>query len=79
MGELVQAIFSTFGEVMSGLAGGLSDGFSRLIYVYDAQGAVTDEFNPLILFIFTIAGISLAAGVLWGLFAMIKGASHRAG
>lgn len=79
MGELVSTIFSTFREVMTGLAGGLSDAFSRLIYVYDAQGAATEEFNPLVLFIFTVAGISLGAGLLWGMFKMIKGASHRAG
>lgn len=79
MGQLVETIFDSFTEVITGLSGGLSEAFSRLLYVYDAQGAATSEFNPLILFIFTVAGIGLAATILWKMFGMIKGSSHRAG
>lgn len=79
MGELVRTIFSTFTEVMTGLSSGLSEAFSRLLYVYDAQGAPTETFNPLVLFIFTVAGIGLGATLLWKMFGLIRGASHRAG
>ncbi len=78
MGQLVTTIFDTFTQVMTGLSGGLSEAFKRLLYVYE-DGVATTTFNPLILFIFTIAGISLAAAILWRMFAMIKGSSHRAG
>lgn len=79
MGQLVETIFDSFGEVITGLSGGLSEAFSRLLYVYNEQGVATTEFNPLILFIFTMAGVGLAAAILWRIFGMLKGASHRAG
>lgn len=79
MGELISTIFSSFTEVMTGLAGGLSSAFNHLLYVYDAQGAQTEAFSPLVLFIFTMAGVSLGAGILWGIFRLIRGSSHRAG
>lgn len=78
MGELVTTIFSTFTEVMTGLSSGLSESFSRLLYVYD-DGVATTQFNPLVLFIFTVAGIGLGATLLWKMFGLIRGASNRAG
>lgn len=78
MGELVTTIFDTFTQVMTGLSEGLTEAFNRLLYVY-SNGAKTEEFNPLVLFIFTTAGIGLAAAILWRMFSMIKGTSHRAG
>lgn len=78
MGQLVETIFDSFTEVITGLSGGLSEAFSRLLYVYN-DGVATTEFNPLILFIFTMAGVGLAAAILWRIFGMLKGASHRAG
>lgn len=78
MTALVEEIFASFSVVMTGLAGGLSEAFSRLIYVYNAEGPTT-QFNPLVLFIFTVAGISLGAGILWGMFKLIRGSSHGAG
>lgn len=78
MVTLVEEIFASFSVVMTGLADGLSEAFSRLIYVYGETGPTT-EFNPLVLFIFTVAGISLGAGILWGMFKLIRGSSHRAG
>ena len=78
MGELVTTIFSTFTETITGISGGLSEAFQRLLYVYN-NGVKTEEFSPLILFVFTVAGIGLAAGILWRMFAMLKGSSHSAG
>ena len=80
MGVIVETIFDTFTEVMTGLSEGLTTAFNHILYTYDASGNInTSEFNPLILFIFTVAGIGLAAGILWKMFGMIKGASGRAG
>lgn len=78
MGELITTIFSTFTEVMTGLAGGLTEAFSRLLYVYN-DGVATTQFNPLILFIFTMAGVALGAGILWKIFGLLRGATHKIG
>lgn len=75
MSELVTAIFETFTTTMTGLANGLSDAFLQILY---NEGTAESGFNPLIIFIFTVAGISLAAAILWRMFAMIRGASHSA-
>jgi hypothetical protein len=66
--DLISTIFDSFSEVIGGLAGGLQTAFSKLIY---AEGS-TDAFSPLVLFIFTMAGVSLAAGVLWKIFGLIR-------
>lgn len=79
MVELVEEIFASFSTVVTGLASGLSDAFVHLIYKVGTDGQLTSDFNPLILFIFTVAGISLAAGILWKIFGLIRGASHNAG
>ena len=80
MGQLVETIFDTFTEVITGLSEGLTSAFNHILYTYNSDGTInTAEFNPLVLFIFTVAGISLAAGILWKMFAMVKGTSHRAG
>ena len=51
MTELVQAIFATFVTVIQGLAGGLKNAFSQLLYVDPA--AENPVFSPMGLFIFT--------------------------
>lgn len=79
MTALVEEIFASFNVVITGLAGGLSDAFGYLIYKVGTDGTLTNEFNPLILFIFTVAGLGLAAGILWKIFGLIRGASHKAG
>lgn len=78
MGQLVESIFDSFTAVITGLSGGLSEAFSRLLYVY-SDGVATTQFNPLIQFIFTMAGVGLAAAILWRIFGLLRGASHRAG
>lgn len=68
MGELITAIFAAFSTVITELAGGLQSAFTALLYTPGSDGT----FSPLVLFIFTMAGIGLAAGVLWKIFGLIR-------
>lgn len=79
MVQLVEQIFESFTTVITGLANGMSEAFGYLIYKVGMDGQLTNEFNPLVLFIFMVAGISLAVGILWKIFGLIRGASHNAG
>ncbi len=69
MGELITAIFSSFTTVITSLAGGLQSAFTQLIYANGESGT----FSPLVLFLFTMAGVGLAAGILYKIFGLIKG------
>lgn len=75
MSELITAIFSTFTTVIQGLASGLKTAFSQLLYVDPTASDLT--FSPLVLFIFTMAGLGLAAGILYKMFGLIK--AHKRG
>lgn len=75
MSELITAIFSTFTTVIQGLATGLKTAFSQLLYVDPT--AENPVFSPMVLFIFTLAGLGLATGILYKMFGLIK--SHRRG
>ncbi len=75
MTELITAIFSTFTTVIKGLASGLKEAFSQLLYV--DPSASDPVFSPMVLFIFTLAGLGLATGILYKMFGLIK--SHRRG
>lgn len=75
MNELVQAIFATFMTVIQGLAGGLKTAFAQILYV--DPSASDPVFSPMVLFIFTLAGVGLATGILYKMFGLIK--SHRRG
>ena len=75
MGGLIEEIFSSFSTVIEGLSSGLKDAFGNLIYVDPA--ATDPTFSPLILFLFTMAGVALASGILYKIFGLVK--SHRRG
>lgn len=69
MSGLIEELFSSFTTVIKGLASGLKSSFLELIYV---DSAATDpQFSPLVLFIFTMAGIALATGILYKIFGLI--------
>ena len=70
MSELITEIFTSFTTVIEGLSGGLKSAFSNLIYV-DPM-AVDPKFSPLVLFIFTMAGLGLATGILYKIFSMVR-------
>lgn len=70
MSELITEIFTSFSTVIEGLANGLKTSFSSLIYVDPA--ATDPTFSPLVLFIFTMAGLGLATGILYKIFGMVR-------
>ena len=69
MGELISTIFESFTTVITGLSTGLQSAFTSLIYANGESGT----FSPLVLFLFTMAGVGLAAGILYKIFGLIKG------
>ena len=70
MSELVKELFSSFTEVITGLSSGIKTSFTNLIYV---DAAASDpQFSPIVLFVFTMAGIGLATGILYKIFGMIR-------
>ena len=68
MSELISEIFSSFSTVITGLADGLKSAFTSLIYTNGTSG----EFSPLVLFVFTMAGLGLATGILYKIFGMVR-------
>ena len=70
MSELVKELFSSFTEVITGLSNGIKTSFTNLIYVDPA--ATDPQFSPIVLFVFTMAGIGLATGILYKIFGMIR-------
>jgi hypothetical protein len=70
MSELIKELFSSFTTVITELSGGIKEAFVNLIYV---DPSVTDpQFSPIVLFIFTMAGLGLATGILYKIFGMIR-------
>jgi len=70
MTELVEELFSSFSIVIQGLASGLKEAFANLIYV---DAAATDPtFSPLVIFVFVMAGLGLATGILYKIFGMVQ-------
>ena len=70
MSELVSELFGSFSVVIEKLSGGIKDAFVNLIYVDPA--ATDPQFSPIVLFIFTMAGLGLATGILYKIFGMIR-------
>ena len=70
MSELITEIFSSFTAVIEGLAGGIKGAFTNLLYVNPA--AENPQFSPIVLFIFTMAGLGLATGILYKIFGLIR-------
>ena len=66
--HLVPSIFEGFGAAIGGIAGGLKAAFNGVVYTDGTSGA----FSPLVIFIFTMAGLTLAAGVLYKIFAVVR-------
>lgn len=69
-GDLIADIFEAFPAVTTGLAEGLKDSFTALIYVDPA--ATTLQFSPLVQFMFVMTALSLAAGLLFLIFRVIR-------
>ena len=70
MSELITELFSSFTTVIEGLASGIKSAFTNLLYVDPA--ATDPQFSPIVLFIFTMAGLGLATGILYKIFGLIR-------
>ena len=70
MSELVRELFSSFSVVIKELSMGIKDSFRYLIYTDPT--ATDPQFSPIVLFIFTMAGLGLATGILYKIFGMIR-------
>lgn len=75
MSSLIESIFESFSTVIKGLASGLKEAFNHVLYV--DPSASSPVFSPLVLFLFTLAGLGLATGILYKMFGMIQ--AHRRG
>ena len=64
--DLISEIFSSFTTVIGGLATGIKSAFNELIF------DLPDGSGPLIYFIFAIAGVGLATGILYKIFGLIR-------
>ena len=70
MSGLITETFGSFSEVIKGLSMGIKDSFRYLIYVDPT--AADPQFSPIVLFVFTMAGMGLATGILYKIFGMIR-------
>ena len=71
MGELITSMFSSFTDVISGLAGGVKEMFMNLIYENPtADVLVVSDFAK---FSFIMAGLSLALGLGYFIIRKIRG------
>ena len=71
MGELITSMFSSFSDVISGLAGGVKDMFMEMLYVDPlAETLVLSDFAK---FGFVMAGLSLALGLGYFIIRKIRG------
>lgn len=85
--ELLVNVWSTFVDVIGGLADGLKEAFRALIYVPEEIAGdagnwlqritYTTEISPFVRFLFTIGGFGLAIGIIYGIFRLIRGVAHR--
>lgn len=78
MGEIVKNIFSSFTDVIGGLASGIQSAFSHILWkgVTDAQGVTTyvaeNGLSDVAQFGFIFLGVSLAIGLVYGAVRLIK-------
>ena len=63
-------MFTSFTTVIGGLASGLKDAFANIIYT--DPSAATPTLSPLVVFVFVMAGVGLATGILYKIFGMVR-------
>ena len=74
MTDLIKDLFSGFTDGIEGLTGGIKEAFMNLLYVDPT--ASTPVLSPVIQFAFIFGGLSLAIGLVWKIFGMIRGKSR---
>lgn len=75
MSELLSLLFESFSTIITGLAGGIKDSVSELIYVDPT--AETKVLSDAVQFIFVIAGLSIAMTVFFMVFRLIRFGRQR--
>lgn len=75
MSELITLLFQSFTTVITGLAGGIKEAASNLIYV--DPDAETKVLSDVVQFIFIIAGLSIAMTVFYMVFRLIRFGRQR--
>lgn len=75
MSELLSLLFESFTTVVTGLAGGIKESVSNLIYV--DPNASTKVLSDAVQFIFIIAGLSIAMTVFFMVFRLIRFGRQR--
>lgn len=73
MSELISLLFKSFTTVVTGLAGGIKDAATELIYQNNGSG----ELSDVIQFIFIVAGLSIAMTVFFMVFRLIRFGRQR--
>ena len=73
MGTLITDLFSGFTDTISGVASGVKTAFMQLLYVDPA--AETKVVADLPKFLFVMLGLSMAIGITYTIFKLIK--RHR--
>lgn len=75
MSQLLTLLFESFTTVVTGLAGGIKDSVSHL--VYKDPDASVKELSDAVQFIFIIAGLSIAMTVFFMVFRLIRFGRQR--
>ena len=75
MSELLSLLFESFTTVVTGLAGGIKESVSHLIYV--DPDASTKVLSDAVQFIFIVAGLSIAMTVFFMVFRLIRFGRQR--
>ena len=70
MGERVKKIFTSFTDVITNLSSGLKSAFTNIIY--EDPAATEKVLSAPVEFVLIFAGVSLAVGLVFGAFKLIK-------
>ena len=70
MGEMVKKIFTSFTDVITNLSSGLKSAFTNIIY--EDPAATEKVLSAPVEFVLIFAGVSLAVGLVYGAFKLIK-------
>ncbi len=70
MGEMVKKIFTSFTDVITNLSSGLKSAFTNIIY--EDPAATEKVLSAPVEFVLIFAGVSLAVGLVFGAFKLIK-------
>ena len=70
MGEMVKKIFTSFTDVITNLSSGIKSAFMNIIY--EDPAATEKVLSAPVEFALIFAGVSLAVGLVYGAFKLIK-------